>query len=237
MNEIRRFLRYTLPGLTVTLVVFGALWYSGDIPSGLMSSENILPKFIGIFISSGALGYFLANIYFAYRWIFKKCFAINHLSVIIELKEKITIKGPSEIEWTLNDLTLFDAWSILSHYCISHSKEDDKMKRIVDYTEKMVDLTHGLGAMFTGIFIAMVSYLIYGFFSCNDSRIWIVFLILLILSVVYFYAFYRSLKSLQSMSNSAFVTSIMSKFNNCNKKICIYYEKNAITDNSQNKKK
>ncbi|MCK5119102.1 MAG: hypothetical protein KAQ78_05935 [Candidatus Latescibacteria bacterium] len=79
MNEIRRFLRYTLPGLAVALIVLGILWQMDLLTSDISDQSNLLAKFVGLFIASGALGYLLANIYFIIRWapFLKKILVIN----------------------------------------------------------------------------------------------------------------------------------------------------------------
>jgi hypothetical protein len=234
MDEIRRFLRYTLPGLAATLIVLGSLWLSGAIPAGWMGGDNLLAKFAGIFVASGALGYFLANLYFAVRWFpfFEKWLIIDHKSVIMALGEVLEVRGPSDQPWKLANLTLFDAWSVLTHYCVSRPKTDDHMTAIVDHTKAMVDVTHGLGALSTGVGLATLAVLVLGLSSPDELRIWTAFALLLVLSLALWFAFLRSLRALESISNTAFVTSIRTQYqgaNNTGPKVYIYYERDDAT--------
>lgn len=255
MDEIRRFLRYTLPGLAATLIGFGSMWLSGANTAGWMGGDNLLAKFAGIFVASGALGYLLANIYFAVRWIpfIKKLLVIDHKNVITALGNILEIRGPSDHPWKLDNLTLFDAWSILTHYCVSRPKTDDHMAAIVDHSKAMVDVTHGLGALSTGVSLAMIAVLVTGFITPEAPRIWIAFVLLLVLSSALWYAFRRSLRALESISNTAFVTSIMAQYQIDNKtcpkdngehaindrqfvKVLIYFEKDDTINAANNGK-
>ena len=244
MNEIRRFLRYTLPGLAVALIALGALWQIDLFPPGLSGKNNLLAKFVGLFIASGALGYLLANIYFIIRWFppLQKLLVINHKRILKALETKIEILGPSGQSWKeINNLRRFDAWSILTHYCVSQSKKDESMAAIVNHTESMVDVTHGLGALSTGVTIILGGILFQVFILSEKSvksQDWFTLGVMLALFIIFWWTFIRSLKALESISNTAFFTSIMEKYHEMNKtfpgqvlndyqfqKVLIYYDK------------
>jgi len=72
MDEVRRFLRYTLPGLaTVILFMIALSLTEGCFVRRLFfdkdSSQNI-GLVLTLFLGSGALGYLFANIYFSLYW-------------------------------------------------------------------------------------------------------------------------------------------------------------------------
>ena len=238
MDEIRRFLRFTLPGLAASLIGLGLLWLSGADLAGWLGSKDLLAKFAGIFVASGALGYLLANLYFAIRWIpwLRKWLVIDHKTVITKLHDVLEVRGPSDIAWNLENLTLFDAWSIITHYCVSRAKTEKHMCAITATCERMVDVTHGLGTLCIGLILAMLAVLGLGYDSLDQARTWVAIVVLLALSCVLWFSFYRSMKALEAVSNSAFVTSVMAEHksnqairnDDMNKpalKVCIYYEK------------
>ncbi|MFC1841227.1 hypothetical protein ACFL1N_16790 [Thermodesulfobacteriota bacterium] len=240
MNEIRRFIRYTLPGLAVTLVVLGAVWIENSFTVCWINKNELLGKTVGIFVASGGLGYFLANIYFALRRlpILNKLLFIDHARIIKALKDKIEIIGPNGKAWNIDRIKFFDAWSIMTHYSVSQQKKDKNLAAIVSHTEPMVDVTHGVGAFAIGTSLTMVVYLIKMYISPNPDQIRIAFIILIILSVVLWFAFHNSLRALESVSNTAFQTSIFKRHKKINsakypsgteqkqEKITIYYDKN-----------
>jgi hypothetical protein len=241
MDEIRRFLRYTLPGLAVTLIGFGALRLLESIPDSWMGGDGLLAKFAGIFVASGALGYLLANLYFAIRWVppFDRYLVIDHKRVITALGEVLDIRGPSDKAWNLNRLTLFDAWSILNNYCVSQPETNCRMRNIVAHTKMMVDVTHGLGALCTGVTLVTLVGLV---LKCLElippaspqslMDIHTLLVLLMLLSCILWVAFRKSLRALESISNAAFVTSIRAEYKKINylrrnneEKFVIYYER------------
>ena len=229
MDEIRRFLRYTLPGLATVLIGYISLYCSGAI-STVWLNDHLLAKFIGIFVASGALGYLLANLYFSVRWSrpLNRWLLINHKSAIERLGDVLEVRGPLGSPWNLANLTLFDAWAILTHYCISRSKTEEYMGAIVEHTKTMVDVTHGLGALCTGVSLVTLSVLVLGFLGlCSPEapQIWIVFTVLVILSWALWSSFRYSLKALQAVSNTAFVASVMAEHDlNPDQPVRIFYE-------------
>jgi hypothetical protein len=238
MEEIRRFLRYTLPGLATVLVGFGTMWLSGADLDVWIRSEEILGKFVGIFVASGAIGYLMANLYFALRWVgrLQQYLVIDHHKIIKNLNSKIEVWGPTR-KWNLEKLSLFDSWSILTHYSVSRSKIDKELEAIIPACERMVDITHGLGSLCTGLGVLVMPFLLSTRPLCL-ARTWVACSVLLALDLVLWIAFLRSLKALQAVSNTAFVTSIMREYKSINRgvreesqkrKVPIYYENDEPT--------
>ena len=86
MDEIKRFMRYTLPGLVCTLQLIIAFIFSDTITvkcfyNNYLKSSNDFGIVLGIFFVSGAIGYILSSIYFSIRWWepISQLFSINHL--------------------------------------------------------------------------------------------------------------------------------------------------------------
>ena len=68
MNEIRRFLRFTLPGLACVLELAVACEFTGVLSSADLSTKDLaagLGMALSGFLASGALGYLFAILYFA----------------------------------------------------------------------------------------------------------------------------------------------------------------------------
>ena len=233
MEEVRRFLRYTLPGLATLLVVFGIVGILRVKLPPWVSDKEILAWFVGVFVASGAIGYLMANLYFGLRWLplLKRFLAIDHKEIIKNLESQLEVWGPSR-KWDLKNLTKFDSWSIITHYSVSHSKVEKEMKAISSHCRTMVDITHGLGSLCTGLCVLVIPLFFY-IQADEEQTNWFIFGLLLVLIIFLWYSFRRSLLALQVISNTAFITSIIGKYKWINKensnsqkqKVVIYYEK------------
>jgi len=100
MDEVKRFFRYTLPGLTCVFelaIAFTISFYDQiNIYCLLKAFDNveIIGIVFGSFFISGALGYLIANIYFGIYWKFgNSLLAMNLRPLIKSLRDKNAIKN------------------------------------------------------------------------------------------------------------------------------------------------
>src|SRR5437762_3456568 len=124
MDEVKRFLRFTLPGLACVLLVLLALSVSDpDIVRNVLSKDcaTSIGEVAVFFLGSGGLGYILANVYFAAYWLplLSKWWAIDHRSVLEQLGDKVKIIDPSGKSLLASNLSRREAWQIVSQFWYS----------------------------------------------------------------------------------------------------------------------
>lgn len=165
MDEVRRFLRYTVPGLSAVVQLFIGLSVSDiDIVCKIISVKDLTQNIglvLTIFIGSGGLGYLFANIYFSlsWSWPFKYFVAINHLSLLNNLKEKVIDIIDFSGEPYKKDLSKREAWTIITQYWHSKVKKNSKIGGVNSITDRLADVTHSLGATCVGSLSALGSWI------------------------------------------------------------------------------
>jgi len=249
MNEVQRYLRYTIPGLVFFLVLLMALmisdtsWILSTLGSVIASGGVGLG--VLILLASVGLGYLLAQVYFALYWtraLGRYC-AIDHLSLLKKLEEngKIEILDADEKILHLEDLSKSracqkrHAWVLHNLFFWSLGKLSDEQKRLKDWIDRLADFTHSLGTTIIGLFLAGIAWAVVH--ACIDtSAPWklttviipIVVLVLLIALMVLTYC--HSHKSLQATGNTTMLNIVLSKYEDLNRsnesdrsKVRIYY--------------
>lgn len=236
MDEVRRFLRYTLPGLAAVIQLLIALSITDSRDLCKVISANELSQSLGlvlsVFIGSGALGYLFANIYFSlyWSWPFNRLVAIDHLSFLEnQKKDAIEIVGASGKPYEV-PLSRREAWSIITQYWYSKRQDEPKIKGCDSITDRLADVTHGLGATCIGSLSALGSWVGIHLAVAMDQTpftqgefivlaSWMVLLILLSLG------YYRANMALQSIVNSTLTDIIRNECATTKKKIIIFYSK------------
>jgi len=233
MDEVRRFLRFTLPGLACVITLLIAFSFSDPSAIGqLLKSawaDKTLGVVIGVFLASGGLGYILANIYFSiyWSWPFSRVIAINHRSLLTSLNDNLEIVDISGKKLNLQRISKRDAWTIVTQYWFSQIEGSNNIKGINSTTDRLVDFTHSLGATFIGILLSFAAWTYVHFFTLNPTEfnilskdsfvvtMWIIYLLLICL------AYLRTLKALESIVNSTVAEKI--RKDSKQEKIKIYY--------------
>src|SRR5271157_623884 len=156
MNEIRRFMRYTLPGLVFSFQLLLALSFSNwDKVEKLepLNNKSAIGIALGVFLATGALGYILSIIYFGLYWFFGLRWleiipiTIDHRPAFRDLYRFKIIDGKGEdlsLDKDLNPgtpmqrkrLSKRDAWIILTQYWYSRKKRADDIHDINDFTDR-----------------------------------------------------------------------------------------------------
>ena len=249
MNEVQRYLRYTIPGLVFFLVPLIALMISDTswILDTLGSAIDIGGIGLGVLIllASVALGYLLAHAYFALYWTFHlgKYFPIDHLSVLetLEEKGKIEIIDADEKILHLKDLSRWravqkrHAWVVHNLSFWSLGKLSKEEKRLKDWIDRLVDFTHSLGTTIIGLFLAGIAWAIVH--SCIDTsapwkqtRVIIPIVVLVVLIALMVLTYCNTHKSLQATGNTTMLNIVLRKYKELNRsnkcdpsKVRIYY--------------
>jgi len=235
MDEVRHFLRYTLPGLSAVIqLLIGLSITDSGIVCKILSAKDLtqsLGIILAIFIGSGGLGYLFANIYFSlyWSWPFSRLIAIDHLILLKDLRKEIIEIVDFSGKAYANDLSKREAWTIFTQYWHSKIKENKKIEGINIITDRLTDVTHGLGATFIGSLSALVSWIVIHLSIAQSSasfispKIFIVFLAWAILIFMLGVAYRRTNLALQSIANTTLTDIVCTEYQAGNK-IKIYYQ-------------
>jgi hypothetical protein len=231
MNEVRRFFRFTIPGITCVLELFIALSISDNkmIASMLDSTGAVanIGLVFAIFLASGGLGYIFANIYFALYWWkpIRDRFAIDHCSLFRDLAEKIELVDTSGTRINPDDLSKRDAWNILTQFWYSQIEDGQDIKGVDQITDRLANITHSLGATVIGSLLSFIAWVSIHF--SNPSRSFCIYgelaiiIVWLLLIFLMLKCHQRAQESLQSIANSTIANRITQKY--IYTKIKIYY--------------
>lgn len=236
MDEVRRFLRYTLPGLSAVIQLLIALSITDvGIVCKILSVKDLtqsLGLVLTIFIGSGGLGYLFANIYFSlyWSWPFNRSVAIDHLSFLNNLKKEVIEIIDSSGKPYEKDLSRREAWTIITQYWHSKIEKDPKIKGVNSITDRLTDVTHGLGATYVGSLSALASWIGIHLAIAQNSASFShkeIFILVswIILIVLLSFAYRRANMALQSIANSTLTDIIRCEYQLTGKKVNIYYEK------------
>jgi hypothetical protein len=232
MDEVKRFLRYTLPGMACIIELFVALSIQKTDRSIIINLFKLVQDIglaLSVFLGSGALGFLLSGIYFSLCWCPKleKWFAYDYRPIFNELKSNlflVDIQG----EPYQPELTRREAWVLISQYWHSRIEYCKNIRGVSQIYDRLADVTHGLGATIIGSFLALITWLfLHHYHECLLIFIlifscWIALIVLLYLN------FKRSLNNLQTMAMTTLISSIKKEFDNKGK-ILIYY--NPLNNN------
>ncbi len=229
MEEFRRFLRYTLPGLVFLVELTIALILT-DIDkvtsvAGSDAMNNVFAVVLAVFLGSGALGYIFAAIYWSLYWCLQPVI-INHRGPLQALacggKRMLRVldeRGQPISDMVIRQFDKWTAWTVMSQYYSSSMRSDRKMKHIITYLDGLLDILHGLGAtivgtVFSGVAWALIHHSRLGcnrhFFDHSGDILALAGYIILASSLVYNY--YRARLNVMTIENSAVTTSILNEF-------------------------
>jgi len=236
MDEVRRFLRYTLPGLSAVIqLIIGLSITDSSIVCSVLSAKDLAESIgivLTIFIGSGGLGYLFANIYFSlyWSWPFSRLIAIDHLTLFKDLSEKMIEIVDFSGKAYSKELSKREAWTVFTQYWHSKIEENTKIKGVNTITNRLTDVTHGLGATYIGSLLALVSWVVihlsisHNLASIISKESLFAFLAWIILIIILGRAYHRTNLALQSIANTTLTDSITKEYQAGNK-IKIYYHK------------
>ena len=218
MNEVRRFLRYVLPGLVffIELFVFFCISDRRDAVNWVVAHGSAGPV-VALFLGTGALGFILANIYHWLYWTFE-LFAIDHRCLFPKSPpgfRAIDLSGDP-----VGDLTKREAWTIVTQYC--HSQMKKKSGRDIEgmslITDRLVDIGHALGVTATGTFFSIFawgfvrSYVFESPLCSIPFEVWTLILALWVpILVILLVGHFRTIKALERIVNSTLARRLRRK--------------------------
>lgn len=214
MDEVRRFIRYTLPGLACALellILLGISKYCFNTPDIPLNNINLVGAVFGTFFISGALGYILSIIYFAlyWKWPLKNLIAVDHRNLFKESANNNYIKlirlNNDKKNKTLDKR---EAWIIIARFWNTIIKADRKFKEINSYNDRLVDITHSIGSTIIGFIFTFILWVVIVFKNIPTLFVVLVFVIWVYLIYLFCRAYWQSHKALQSISNSTIIDYI-----------------------------
>lgn len=232
MNEVRRFMRYSLPGLVCASIATCILLISDDKKIidyfVFICEKNLLGIVFGTFILSGSIGYIFANIYFALYWASENgIIAIDHRPVLVQTKNFIIIKDVNGNQIEHSRLTKRDAWTIITLYWYTQKARCKEIENLDPMIDRMVDIMHGLGATITGLVLFFSIWILFYLFPRQSSYSpagYAASIIVWLVSIcVAGFNFYRTQLAVEKMVNSALVAHIESRYESEHKKVAINY--------------
>ncbi len=234
MDEVRRFIRYTLPGLTCITVLLLALLISDrtQVISFLINvkEENAIGLILSTLLISGALGFILANIYFSILWLTpNNVIAIDHLNLLFKLNKYLSIVDENDKSINISTFSRREAWEIITKLWYWNKASLDNMKSMHEWLDRIIDLSHGIGAVLIGMIFSFVSWLflhlciLSKLFNCKTDIL--VILLWIVIFIAFFINYYRTQKTIERLSNSIITKFIKEYFSKKRKKYKIYFSK------------
>ncbi len=224
MDEVRRFLRFTLPGMASLGQFFLAVYFTRSAAIELLlkkldSQAGIIGGVVAVFITSGAIGYILASAYIPLYWTIFSLVSIDHLTIVRKLisLDKLVVTDSDGNPIPEDKLKKRDAWTILTYYWYANLEESKELIGLNKITDRLADFTHAHGATFLGTALGLLVWFFWfsgfadGLLTCRDYIVLVYWLILL---MIYGAGHRLSNKALESMANAAVLSHMgkMGKF-------------------------
>ncbi|MCK4223831.1 MAG: hypothetical protein KAX39_01540 [candidate division Zixibacteria bacterium] len=236
MDDVRRFLRFTLPGLASVILLLITLVLSGDLETAdiirLQGAGESLGLILGVFLGSGGLGFLLSTVYFAlyWSWPLDRLMAPDNRPFLRDFEKMIEIVDSEGKRYRIEALSRHEAWIIVNHYVASRIENVSEFKGIQSITDRLVDFTHAVGATFVGAFLSFMAWLCIHFplkggdvFGSNEIILFFVWLFLLFVIGL---NRNHALKAAKSISLSAMAQRILKEFEIAGgKRVLLYYIK------------
>jgi Ca2+/Na+ antiporter len=241
MDEAKRIVRYTLPGLVYVILLLAtfALLEPDKAKEIVLNNDISFGEILGSFILSGGIGYIFSIIYFSlYWWIGgRKGHFYNHLNILNELikSKKIEIIKPDlsdskEQNFILNNKR--EAWYIINVYWYSRGKTSKAIEGIIEKINSYYsDITIGLGTTLIATFFSLLTFtgLLLVYYSNIDWFRWNVWVCLgLYMFFIYMVLlnFCRTYKAYETIIITAFATEVFKECEEHKKPVKIVFYEN-----------
>jgi len=193
MDEVKRFMRYTLPGIVCSIELALAMIITYPVMANnllnFMKESNGIGAAIGFLLTSGALGYLFSVIYYII-WNKRKLF-YDHTPALLVLEKEFCIRfqnvermfakkgeGTKKYECKPADLcklSLKDKWEIFHAMWHRRRGQSEELKANDERTERLLDILHGHGVTCVGSSIAFIVWILYVVTSYSWSYTWFLF--------------------------------------------------------------
>jgi hypothetical protein len=238
MDELRRFIRYTFPGMATMLAAFILFWLSGTVNDCTImkycKADAMGGLIVGAFIISSALGFILAQLYWGIYWapILKNIFAKKHQQAIKDLvvSKKIKLVQINGKDFNIENLSIEKAWNSITGFFEQYYYE--KMSKEVKVAGTLMDAAHGVGATILGFFLVFLVWEIYDKkISLLVSHCCIIscFAIIIVIMIIAYLRAHKAHKSVTEIIFCYLIDNIQKE----NKK----YKKENTEDKEDNKNK
>jgi len=237
MDEIKRFFRYTLPGIACIIQLLIALSVSNDINwtpiLDNINKVNFAAFALGGFIICAGIGFIFAQIYWGLYWSICKNLKItkDHRHVLKEVSDSFSnfkIVNIQNMNKWLEALTIEQAWNFITFYILENKRLMEKYAGL-GVMDRLVDVSHSLGTTIVGSIIALITWCIINVNNCmadSTLRIGEKFYVIAIwvpIIVIFCFAFYRSHVAHLSVTNMLFVNDVAKKMGKAAKLPFNYY--------------
>ncbi len=216
MEEMKKFIRYVVPGLVVMVEFMGSLGvilFFTDI--GLLKSYlfrmvtygNSIGTPLSIFLLSGGLGAFLATVY---HHLISSCyldrFNVDYSKLLKYCEDEKLIKlstwdGKQVASKRLNRI---GQWRVLTAFWHSNRKNSEFFAEAERRAETLYDIAHGQGTQLVGALIVALMLVAFDRYYPNVSfGSW--YIIPIIILFLHFVAFRKVILSIQTVLNNFYI--------------------------------
>ncbi|HTF03281.1 MAG TPA: hypothetical protein VK826_04615 [Bacteroidia bacterium] len=237
MDEAKRILRYTLPGLVYLILLIACAIVLKPIlfKESLSATVNLgVGEIVGGFILAGGLGYLFSITYFGLYWIVMRWTGLkhiyNHKNVLNSLEQqgKICIYYPDSSPAKIKDNR--EAWYVVNVYWHSRVKESRAIEGMTNKLDSYYsDITSSLATTFLaviwsfGTFIAILNHDVFP--NASTGGLAFCFALYGLFAILIPINWYRTYKSYEAMINIAFVTEINKEYEQKKKVVDLFLDK------------
>ena len=216
-GAIGNYLRFMLPGVCAVILLMAAFFISdtGTVfrmtanPCGHDNIEIVLAV-LGLFLSCGAVGYLLANVYFAlYNSRLMDRAAVDHRPLLCELRDDIVLHDArgQTIEPLDAGLSRCDAWVLVAGLSHSRPGSSESQRGVGRVVSRLANSLHLLGATAVGVVVAGAVWAALHFWAFRSASHTAVdhLVPFILLAVVLFFltrAYAQTRRALQTLVNS-----------------------------------
>ena len=224
MEEMKKFIRYVVPGLVVMVEFIGSLglillFTDVDLlklyMDRIFSFGDNFGAPLSLFLLSGGLGAFLATIYhntISSRCI--DCLNVDYSNLLKYCEDKNFIQilswdGKTRI--SSRKLRRIGQWRILTAFWhINQNEKDSKFFKDAERrAETLHDIAHGQGTQFVGSFMVILMLALFDFYyPASNFGWWYILPITIIL--LHFFAFEKVIHSIQTVLSNFYIKGICS---------------------------
>lgn len=232
MDEVRRFVRYTLPGLASALLLLIALTFTDgrELAPWLPSTEvkESIALVLGGLLASGALGYLFSVIYFATIDI--PClacrFTVDHRKLFLDLSDIIDLRDAANKPVSPTEMTQREAWATLTRFWFSKYETSPIIKGFNPYNDRLVDVMHGVGATAIGTIAAAIAWSVIHFRLLSNGlsgTVWIAMLGWGVLILAMLRNHRRIVTAVRWMAHGNMAELVRTEFASTGKKVTIWF--------------
>jgi hypothetical protein len=214
---IGNYLRFMLPGVSAVILLMAAFFISDTGTVFRMTANpcrhdniEIVLAVLGLFLSCGAVGYLLANVYLVlYNSRLMDRAAVDHRPLLRELSDDVVLRDAKGqvIEPLDSNLSRGDAWVLVAELSHSHLGSPESPRGVSRVVNRLANSLHLLGASAVGVVAAGGVWAALHFWAVRSASHTAVdhLVPVILLAVVLFFltrAYAQTRRALQTLVNS-----------------------------------